>query len=353
MTIRSLSENLDESLAIAAEKLLQPKFDQEDFDRVKGQTLQGIEASKKQAAATASLVYQEVLLGKDNAIAYLDVGTAATVNALTLDDVKKFYAEHYSPAIATVIAVSDYPQADMLKKLEVFNSWSGEPVTAARLHAFPEIKKKILYLVDKPGAAQSEIRVGNRAMTFDATGEYYRAQLANYVLGGAFNSRINLNLREDKGYTYGARSGFAGEKDYGVFVASAAVRSNVTAESIVEIENELRKYAEHGITEPELTFTRNAIGQQDATNFETPGQKLGFLSQILKFDLDEKFVDEQNEILAKISQKEIGEISAKLFDVDKMIIVVVGDKATILPALEKLGYEIVELDADGNDLAGR
>lgn len=107
MTIRSLSENLDESLAIAAEKLLQPKFDQEDFDRVKGQTLQGIEASKKQAAATASLVYQEVLLGKDNAIAYLDVGTAATVNALTLDDVKKFYAEHYSPAIATVIAVSD------------------------------------------------------------------------------------------------------------------------------------------------------------------------------------------------------------------------------------------------------
>jgi len=198
--------------------------------------------------------------------------------------------------------------------------------------------------VDKPGAAQSEIRIGKRALKYDATGEYYRASLMNFALGRAFNSRINLNLREDKGYTYGARSTFNGSKDYGTFTASAGVRTDVTADSIVQFENEVRCYVETGMTETELSFTRRALGQSDARRFETPRQKLGFLSNILVYDLEDDFVDVQNEILAGIGQGELNQLASEHLVMEEMIIVVVGDKQVILPDLEELGYEIVELD---------
>ncbi len=349
MSIRSLSKNLDATLAIAAEKLLEPKFDTADFERVKAQTLQAIEQSGKQAAATAAVVYQQLLLGKNNSISYLDIGTAETVSRLTLDDVKEFHAAHYSPRIANLIGVSNFSQKELTEKLSVFQAWEGPDVESVALQAFPETGETKIYLVDKPGAAQSEIRIGKRSLEYDATGEFYQAGLMNFTLGGAFNSRINLNLREDKGYSYGARSGFNGEKDYGVFTAQAAVRTDATAASIIEFEREIRDYAENGITEPELKFMRSAIGQRDARTFETPAQKLVFLSRIVTFDLDDDFVEKQNEILAGIAQNDLSMLAEKHLNMDDMLIVVVGDKETILPGLEGLGYEIVELDVNGNE----
>jgi zinc protease len=350
LTIRSLSENLDDTLAIAAERLLQPKFDEDDFERVKAQTLQAIRQGKKQPATTAATVYQMLLYGKDNSFSYLNIGTEESVVKLTLDDVKGFYADNYSPKITSIVAVSDQAQDALVKKLSVFEDWEGSDVIGVGFNEFPEIGETKIYLIDKPGAAQSEIRIGKRALTFDATGEYYRANLMNFTLGGAFNSRINLNLREDKGYSYGARSGFNGTRDYGSFTAQAAVRTDTTGDSIVQFENEIRNYAESGISETELAFTRRAIGQRDARNYETPGQKLGFLSQILVYDLDDDFVDKQNEILDAIGLEELSQVAAEQLSMDDMIIVVVGDKQTILPSLEELGYEIIELDEAGNEI---
>ena len=352
LTVRSLSENLDATLAIAAERLLQPAFTEEDFARVKAQTLQSIRHSKTQPATTADVVYQLLLFGKNNSFSYLNIGTEESVGQLTLDDVKAFYAETYSPTVGSIVAVSDQPQDELVGKLRVFELWDGEHVGQAELAEFPQTGKTKLYLVDKPGAAQSEIRIGKRALKYDATGEYYRASLMNFAVGGNFNSRINLNLREDKGYTYGARAGFNGTRDYGSYTARAAVRTDTTADSIVQFENELRGYAEAGISEPELSFTRKAIGQRDAREYETPRQKLGFLSRILVHDLDEEFVKQQNQILAAIGQDEINKLASEHIDFDAMIVVVVGDKATILPSLEELGYEIVELDAAGNLVTG-
>ena len=168
------------------------------------------------------------------------------------------------------------------------------------------------------------------------------------MLGGAFNSRINLNLREDKGYTYGARSMFVGEMDYGVFTAMAGVRGNTTAASIVEFETEIRRYAEGGIQGDELAFTRNAIGQRDALRYETPWQKLAFLSRIQTYGLDDDFVDQQSAILESIPAEELNAIAAKYLTMDEMIIVVVGDRGAVEEDLAALGYEIVHLDAAGN-----
>jgi zinc protease len=350
MAIRSLSENLDATLDIAAEKLLEPKFDSEDFERVKAQTLQAIEQSKTNAGVTAASVYQQLLFGRDNPFAYLNIGTVETVSQLSLDDVKRFHAKYYSPRIANIVAVSNFGQESLFDKLSVFEPWQGDEVAPTALKPFPKIEGTTIFLVDKPGAAQSEIRIGKRSLTYDATGEFYRASLMNFVLGGAFNSRINLNLREDKGYSYGARSGFDGEEDYGVYTASAAVRTDATKESIIEFEKEIRDYAESGITEPELKFTRSAIGQGDARRYETPTQKLTFLARIATFDLDDDFVNQQNEILASISQNELNQLAEKHLDMEDMIIVVVGDKEVILPGLQELGYEIVELDASGAEV---
>ena len=158
-----------------------------------------------------------------------------------------------------------------------------------KLSPFPAINGQTIYFVDQPGAPQSEIRIGQRALAYDAKGEYFKAGIMNYMLGGAFNSRINLNLREDKGYTYGARSFFNGNEFYGYYRAGAGVRADSTAASLNEFMKEMNKYRNNGITDSELKFTKSAIGQSDARAYETPSQKLGFLSRMMTYGLDPFF----------------------------------------------------------------
>lgn len=346
--IRTLTENLGETLGIARERLFEPKFEAEDFERIKEQTLQNIKASKKQASGVATEVFNRKLYGDTNAFAYLSSGTEETVENLTLEDVKAFYKTHYVPAIATVVAVSDIDAAAMTAALQPFTDWSGEAPALPSSQPFPALATGTLYLIDKEDAAQSEIRIGKRALPFDATGEFFRSTLMNYPLGGAFNSRINLNLREDKGYTYGARSFFSGSEDRGYYRAQAGVRADVTAESITEFVNEIRSYQQKGISESELAFTKSAVGQSDARNYETPSQKIGFLSQMMTYDLEPSYVDSQNEILANLTKAEVDTLAQKHLKTEDMILLVVGDKSVILDKLRGLEFPIVELDENGN-----
>jgi zinc protease len=335
---------------IAAERLFTPAFAEEDFARLKDQTLQSIEQSKTQASAVADSAFDLLLFGRNNSTAYPGIGTAETVENITLDDVRAFYESAYSPATASIVAVSNIAEEDLLDSLAFLEAWSGDAPALVEFPALPELAAGTLYLIDKPNAAQSEIRIGKHALPYDATGEYYRAGLMNFALGGAFNSRINLNLREDKGYTYGARSGFAGNDLYGMFAASAGVRTDATAASVIEFRNEIEGYATQGITPEELQFTKQAIGQSDARSYETPGQKLGILSNIVTYDLPEDFIDTQNRILADIESSEINSLASANLNLDEMITVVVGDKNVILPGLEALELPIVELDEDANPL---
>jgi zinc protease len=208
--------------------------------------------------------------------------------------------------------------------------------------------KTRIYLVDQPKAAQSEIRIGYISLPYDATGEYYKAGLMNFVLGGAFNSRINLNLREDKGYTYGARSGFSGNDFAGPFTASAGVKATATDSSVVEFMKEIVNYRNNGITEAELAFMKNSIGQSEARKYETGIQKAFFLRRILDYSLPKGFVAEQDKILQGLSKADVDALAKKYLRPENAYIVIVGDKALVKPGLEKLGYEVVELDKTGN-----
>lgn len=350
MRIRSLTKNLDETMAIAAEKLFKPKFDAEDFARVQANTIQGIKAAKKVPSGVATDAFNRVIYGADNAFAHGNSGTETTVPEITLANVKAFYAKHYSPQIASVVAVSDLDAASMSAALGRLADWQGEAVEPVPAAAYPEFDGTKIYFIDKPGAAQSEIRIGKRALPYDATGEYYRAGLMNYVLGGAFNSRINLNLREDKGYTYGASSFFNGGEERGFYRAQASVRTGTTAASITEFIDEIAAYHEGGISEDELAFTKSAIGQRDARSYETPGQKLGFLARMMRFGLETNFVDEQNSILASLTKTEVDDLAAQHLNLDDMVMVVVGDKATEMEAITALGYPVIEINEDGNPI---
>ena len=349
--VRALSENLPETLAILAEKLLTPKFDAADFARRRAQLLRNIEQSRKQAEIVVNDVHRLLLLGKQNPIAYFNAGTTATMEGMALEDVKSFHKTRYTPGAASVVVVSDLDQKAVMAALAVLAPWQGDPVPRTPIKPLQEVGKTTIYLVDKPGAAQSRILVGRPSLPYDATGEHYRASIANFAFGGTFNSRLNLNLREDKGYTYGAGSWFPGWKDYGLFVADAGVGTDVTGRALAEFDKEIRAYAKDGITAAELAYTKSAIGQRDARAYETPWQKAAFLARILIYDLAENFMQAQNAILAAITAEELNAIIARQLDMDAMAIVVVGDAAVVRPQLETLGYDIVPMDADANPVA--
>jgi zinc protease len=351
VSIRTLTKNLDATLAIALEKLSRPKFSEQDFMRLQKQQIEGLKHAKKDASVTASNVFQTLLFGADNSFANANSGTITTVSGLTIEDVKAFYQSHFGPQQADLILVSDLPEKAINLALKPLASWQGKHSPMPDIKPFPELKAGTLYFIDKPAAAQSEIRIGKRALTYDATGEYYRASLMNYNLGGAFNSRINLNLREDKGYTYGARSYFSGNEFSGAYIAKAGVRADTTADSIVQFRQEMATFAKEGLTDQELTFVKNAIGQKDARSYETPRQKLGFLSEIMTYDLDPSFVETRNQILDAISKAELDALAAKHVRIDDMITLVVGDKATVLPSLQPMFDKIVELTPEGKPVA--
>jgi zinc protease len=350
INIRTLTKNLDETLAVAIEQLTQPKFDDTDFIRLQKQQIEGLKTAKKDAATTATEVFNKLVFGSDNSFAYANNGSIATLEKLTLKDVTEFYSAFYGPSNADVIVVSNLAEKEISQALKTLDVWQGKTSPMPAIKAFPELQAGTLYFIDKPEAAQSEIRIGKRALNYDSVGEYYRADLMNYNLGGAFNSRINLNLREDKGYTYGARSFFYGDDLHGFYRAQAGVRADTTADSIVQFRNEISAFGEQGLTLKELEFVKSAIGQRDARNYETPRQKLSFLSEIMTYNLDTGFVDKQNEILANVSLEELSALAAKHLKLNEMITVVVGDKAAIMESLQPMFENIIELDEEGKPL---
>ncbi|MEP1448732.1 MAG: pitrilysin family protein [Paraglaciecola sp.] len=350
VNIRTLTKNLEPTLAVAIEQLTQPKFDPADFLRLQKQQIEGLKRAKKDASTTATEVFNKLVFGANNSFAYANNGTISTVEKLSLKDVTEFYEANFGPANADVIVVSNLGEKEISQALKTLDVWQGKSSPMPAIKPFPELQTGTLYFIDKPEAAQSEIRIGKRALKYDSVGEYYRADLMNYNLGGAFNSRINLNLREDKGYTYGARSFFYGDDIHGFYRAQAGVRADTTADSIVQFRKEISAFQAQGLTVDELEFVKNAIGQRDARSYETPRQKLNFLSEIITYNLDKGFVDKQNKILANVGIEELNGLAKKHLKLDDMITVVVGDKATIMESLKPMFKKIVEIDEEGKPL---
>ncbi|MEZ9367883.1 M16 family metallopeptidase [Shewanella sp. 10N.286.51.B2] len=341
--LSSLTENLAPTLAILQEKLFTPGFVEADFQRLKQQQLQGLQHQESDPNFLARQGFSSLLYGENSPLSVNASGTLESVAGLTLEDVKQFYQQQYRAGNAKMVLVSDLSKQQVQPLLSPFAAWQGSASSPFVLPQLPELAGGTIYIIDKPDAAQSVINIGKRALTYDATGDYFKSYLMNYPLGGAFNSRINLNLREDKGYTYGARSGFNGDSLVGRFMASASVRTDVTAESLIEFINEINEYQQQGMSEAELSFLRSSISQGKALDYETPYQKAGFMRMIQRYQLDDNFTEQQANIVQQVSRAELNELAATQLDLSQMVMLIVGDKAAILPKLQALDYPIVEI----------
>ncbi|AJR07571.1 insulinase family protein [Photobacterium gaetbulicola] len=342
VSVTSLTKFLPETLEIMQERLFHPAFNQADFDRVKQQALEGIIYEHQRPAWLAGQATREVLFG-GTTFSLPPEGTKGSLESITLEDVKAFQRRYYTPNGADIVVVGDIDKAKLNTSLGFLADWQGMPEPSYVTPALPSLPKQTVWLVDKPGAPQTVIRLARQGLPYDATGELYETQLANFNLAGNFNSRINLNLREDKGYTYGAGGYQSGGKEVGLSVYYAQVRADATLPSVKEFLAELDKMSSEGVTEEELNFMRLAVGQKDALNYETPSKKAQLLGQILTYSLPENFVETRNEIVASISKARIDELAAKWFNPSDYQIIVVGDAASLKPQLETLGLPVKAL----------
>ena len=345
--INSLLKNLDSTLAIFKEIFFTPIMDQDEFAKVKNQLLQNISNQNMQATAIASNSYNKYLYGDKHIFSTPVIGTAESVDKVSIEDVRKYFEDFFSPNNSTIVVVGKLTQEGALKKLKFLNDWKNKNLVFPKEMAIPNIEKTKIYFQHKDKAPQSEIRIGYVALPFDAYGDFYNCQLMNFILGGTFNSRINLNLREDKGYTYGARSSFNGSKYKGPFTVSAGVKATATDSSVVEMMKEIKNYKKSGITEEELAYTKNSISLSEALRYETNSQKAGFLKRIVEYNLEKDYLEKQKNILKSATKQSINATANKYLQEDKMIIVVVGNRDLVMEPLKKLGYEIDEYNNEG------
>jgi zinc protease len=276
------------------------------------------------------------------------LGTSESVREITIDDLRSFYDRNYSPSVSFIAVAGDISQADavdLFRPLE--ESWQAKDV------AFPEYpqpsvaQRPRIYFVDMPGARQSQIYVGHLGLSRTHE-DYYAATVMNYKLGGSFNGALNLILREEKGYTYGARSGFRGGHYPGLFLASSSVMSNATLESVEIFRDEITNYRE-GVSEEDLNFTKNALIQSNALEFETLSALQGMLNQIGTYELPFDYVRQEESITREMTLDQHRELAQRYIQPDQMVYVIVGDAGTQLPRLRQLGLgNPVQLDAAGN-----
>nr|WP_268840581.1 pitrilysin family protein [Photobacterium iliopiscarium] len=342
ISLTSLTKNLPQTLALFEQRLLTPNFTESDFKRLKKQMLEGIVYEHQSAEWLANQATRDVLF-KGTVFSRPTEGTQASINALTLQDVKNFYQRYYTPNGADIVVVGDINTKQLQNDLTPLAAWKGQSEPVFTTPTLPQLSQQAVWLVNKPHAPQTVIRFVRQGLAYDATGELFKTQLANFNLAGNFNSRLNMNLREDKGYTYGAGGYLTGGREVGVTNFYAQVRANATLPSIKEFMAELKRMSTTGLTDKEVQFMRLAVGQQDALSYETPAKKAALLGTILSYDLPKDFVAQRNHIVATITKAEMDKLAQKWFNPKDYQIVIVGDAKTLLPQLKTLGLPVHQL----------
>jgi len=341
--ISSLKKNVDSTLAILSDILSNPKFSLNDFNRMKKQMIQDVLYRQTKMTWLASQASRQVLY--HNTIFERDSdGTVSSINALTLDDVKQFFNNNYTPNGTQISVVGDMSKKEAVHKLKFLNNWKGKPAPLLAPQRVTSLKTRKVYLVDKPNGSQSIIRFVRLGMRFDATGDMFLTQLANFNLAGNFNSRMNLNLRERKGFTYGMSGYVASNREVGTIVFDASVRQDVTLDAIREMKNDMENYATNGVTDSEMQFMKLAVGQQDVLAYETPVQKAQLINGIMTYSLDPGYLEQRNDIVANVSKQTINRLAKKWFNPNDYQIIVVGDAKKLRSQLEKLNLPIVALE---------
>jgi zinc protease len=339
ITIRvsSLARNFEKTISLVKEMLFEPRWDEEQFNLAKSRIINTIKRNKANPNYLASNTLSRLIFGENNILSVETVGTEESVGSLTIDDLKSFYSKNFSPSVTQFLIVGDIDQQRVEAALTAINTgWLAKEVAIPEIRATEPPAKSMIYFVDVPGAKQSVIYIG--APSIPRTNpDFYPAYVTNYKLGGSFNGVFNLILREEKGFTYGARSSFNGLKNSGTFIASSMVRTNSTLESVNIFKTEMEKYRK-SIPQEYVDFTKSALLKSNARNFETLYSLLGMLNTMSSYNLPADYIKQEEAFVRSLTVEKDLELANKYIDPSKMYYVVVGDAKTQLKDLEKIGF---------------
>jgi predicted Zn-dependent peptidase len=333
---------LGPALSVMADVALRPTFPDAELERVREERLTDLLQARDDPAAVAPMAYARLLFGPTHRYGTGAVGTAATIKGFTTSDLKSFHASAYQPGNATLIVVGDLTADSVVPQLEkAFGSW--RPGAAAPHHATvpmaPQPTQRQIVIVDMPGAEQSQVRIGWVGVP-RSTPDFFPLQVLNTILGGSFTSRLNQNLRETHGYTYGASSRFDMRLSAGPFFAGAGIQTDKTSEALREFFNELTAIGKP-IPADELTKAKNYIAFGFPSNFETIGDFSAQIEQQLVYSLPDSYYADYVKNIQGVTADAVARVAATYIQPQRFLVVVVGDRKVIEPGIRALNLGMV------------
>ncbi len=350
VTASGLTWRADELFDLLSDVATHPAFPQVELDRLRQRRLTSLIEQKDNPNTLATKVFYHELYGDGSPYGYIDSGTEEATKATTRDDILNFYRSGFGPKNAVLSVAGDF-NPEQLKALseKYFGGWTGEAVRPAPPRIAVPTAAKIM-IVDKPGANQSALRIGQVGLA-RSNPDFVAVMVMNDILGGLFSSRINLNLREAHGYTYGAFSSFQFRRAQGPFMVGSMVRTDATAQSVSEVFKELDRMRRTQPSAEEVNMARESFVRSLTAIFETTQQAAGTMALLYIYDLPLTYYSELPKMIEEVSAAKVQQVAEKYLAPDKMVIVVAGDRAKVESSLKALNMGAVESqDAEGKPI---
>ncbi len=347
ISLHTTRATLDSALALMADVALRPTFAEKEFSRLKNERVTSLLQEADRGPSIADRAFAAVVFGNAHPYGHSASGVREDVESITRDDVSAFWTTWYRPNNATLVIVGDLTVADaMARATAAFGRWSRGELPALKPGAQAGTSATRIIIVDKPKAAQSSFRLGGIGVA-RTTKDYYPIMVMNTALGGSFTSRLNQNLRETKGYTYGASSGFTMRREPGAFTARAEVVAAKTDSALLEFMKEVRSIREP-MPATELAKTKRYLQLGYAERFETPGDIAGNIAALVPYGIPLTSLNTFNAGIGLVTGSDVQRVARQYLDPTKLTIVIAGDRASIEPALKVLKIAPVEIrDAKG------
>jgi zinc protease len=342
LSVRTLTHTADAAFAILADVIRNPAFAMEEIERVRTSRQTALVQQRDNPAAIAQRAFSEALYGLDHPYGYTELGTTASLAGIARDDLVNFWKQGYAPGNSALVVAGDISAKDLRALAEKhLGAWTGNSSSRV-LAKVEQVTKGRTLVIDKGAAPQTALRIGEVGVS-RSSADYVPLTVMNGALGGLFSSRINLNLREKNGYTYGASSGFGFRRGAGPFAVGTNVRTDVTAPAVREIFSEIERIRAEPINEEELRTSRDSFARSLPGQFETSADAAASGSQLFVYGLPLDYYDHLPAQIDAVSIADVQRVARQYLDPAIMVTVAVGDKSKIEPALRELNHSPVEV----------
>jgi zinc protease len=347
---RSLKQTVSATMGILSDVALHPSFPENEIERVRDDRVTALLQQRDSPGQTASRIMWNCLYGPTHPYGHITLGTSEGLKKASRQDMVKFYQAYYTPQNAALVVVGDVTEADARKlATDALGSWNGPPTETGRPPQGTMISSRVV-IVDKTGMPQTSLRVVQLGL-MRSDPDFERLDLANTILGGLFSSRINMNLREEHGYTYGAYSQLSENRGQGPFLIGTSVRTDVTGASIDEILKEVRNMSDKPVTDDELKMAKESTIRTLPAQFQTTGGTAGTIATLYLYDLPPDYYQTLPGRIQAFTPTDIQTVSKKYLVPDRMLVIAVGDRSKIEPQITKLNLGAVAFkDLDGKEV---